>query len=246
MYTNFEQFLESQKNTFKKFIKENEFEETYGTYELKDTKTNLEKLKKDLEENYKNDFFKLKIEDKKLIIFKKDVKYNCIMFSSNIDKKKWNNFLKLIDEKDLYLGETQKDIDDDEYGLEKQPHITLLYGLIPKENKKEDVLDWLKSLKSFNLKMENIGIFENDKFDVVKIDIEPTKQLLKYREDSLEKFPNVQSFDGYHPHMTLAYIKSGKGKKYIQKLKDKLELEFNEAIYSDFNYKKEYIKLNDN
>jgi hypothetical protein len=43
--------------------------------------------------------------------------------------------------------------------------------------------------------------------------------------------------------MTLAYVKPGKGKKYIQTLKEKLKLNFNEAIYSDSSYKKKHIIL---
>jgi 2'-5' RNA ligase len=246
MFIKFEQFLESKKNSLSKFLKEYNPENNYGTYEIKDTKENLEKLKKELEENYKNDYSKLKLEDKKLIIFKKDVKYDCIMLSSDIDKKEWNKFLELIDEKDLYLGETQKDIDEDEYGLEKEAHITIIYGIHPKENDKKEILDWLETLKPVTLEMSKIGIFENEKYDVVKIEVEPTKQLLKYRKYTIDNFPNTQTFDGYNPHMTLAYVKSGKGKKYIQILKEKLKLEFNEAIYSDSNYKKKYIKLNDN
>ena len=70
--------------------------------------------------------------------------------------------------------------------------------------------------------------------------------MLKLRKYAIDNIENVQSFDGYHPHLTIAYVKSGKGKKYVQELKDKLELEFNEAIYSDSSYKKKYIKLNDN
>ena len=165
------------------------------------------------------------------------------MLSSDIDKNDWKEFLNIIDEKDLYLGENQKDIDDDEFGLESNPHITLLYGIHPKENNKDEIIDWLKTLKPIVLKLSKIGIFENEKFDVVKIDIEPTKQLLEYRKYAIDNIVNTQSFDGYHPHMTLAYVKPGKGKNYIKTLEKKLKLNFNVAIYSESNYKKEYIKL---
>lgn len=243
MYIKIEHFLESEKNTLNKLLKDYDIKDTYGYYEISDSKEILTKLKKDIEENYKKEYDKLKLEDNKLIIFKKDVKFDCIMLSSDIDKKDWDDFLKIIDEKDLYLGETQKDIDDDEYGLESEPHITLLYGIHPKENDKEEILDWLKTLKPIELELSKIGIFENEKFDVVKIEIKPTEQLLKYRKHIEETFKNTQTFDGYNPHMTLAYVKTGKGKKYIQTLKEKLKLNFNEVIYSDSSYKKKYIKL---
>ncbi|MCK9416071.1 2'-5' RNA ligase family protein [Candidatus Dojkabacteria bacterium] len=243
MYIKIEHFLESEKPTLKKLLNDYDLKDTYGYYEISDSKEILTKLKKDIEENHKKEYDKLKLEDNKLIIFKKDVKYDCVMLSSDIDKKDWNDFLKIIDEKDLYLGETQKDIDDDEYGLESEPHITLLYGIHPKENDKAEILDWLKTLKPIKLELSKIGIFENEKYDVVKIEVEPTEQLLKYRKYIEETFENTQTFDEYNPHMTLGYVKSGKGKKYVQTLEKKLKLFFNEVIYSDSSYKKEYIKL---
>jgi 2'-5' RNA ligase len=243
MHIKIEQFLESKKNSLKNFLEDYNVKDTYGYYEISGNTETLNKLKKELEENYNKKFHTLKIKDKKLIIFKKDIKYDCVMLSSDIDKKDWNDFLKIIDEKDLYLGETQKDIDDDEYGLESEPHITLLYGIHPKENNKEEILDWLKTLNPMKLELSKVGIFENEKYDVVKIEIKPTEQLLKYRKYIEETFKNTQTFDDYHPHMTLAYVKPGKGKKYIKTLDKKLKLIFNEAIYSDSNYKKEYIKL---
>ena len=145
MHIKIEQFLESKKNSLKNFLEDYNVKDTYGYYEISGNTETLNKLKKELEENYNKKFHTLKIKDKKLIIFKKDIKYDCVMLSSDIYKKDWNDFLKIIDEKDLYLGETQKDIDDDEYGLESEPHITLLYGIHPKENNKEEILDWLKS-----------------------------------------------------------------------------------------------------
>jgi 2'-5' RNA ligase len=243
MYIKIEHFLESEKTTLHKLLKDYKINDTYGYYEISDSKENLNKLKKIIEENYKKEYDKLKFKDNKLIIFKKDIKYDCVMLSSDINKKNWNDFLKIVDKKDLYLGETKKDIDDDEYGLESEPHITLIYGIHPKENDKEEIIDWLKTLNPMKLELSKVGIFENEKYDVVKIEVEPTEQLLKYRKYIEETFENTQTFDNYNPHMTLAYVKSGKGKKYVQTLKEKLKLIFNEVIYSDSSYKKEYVKL---
>ena len=173
---------------------------------------------------------------------KEDIKYDCIMLYSDINKKEWNKFLNLIDEEDLYLG-SKEDIEKDEYGLEKDEHITLLYGIHSDEVDKKEVYNWLKTLEPIELELKNISIFENDNYDVVKIDIKPTKELLKYRKYAIKNFPNTQTYDEYKPHMTIAYCKKGTGKKYIQKLDDDTLLEFNEAVYSDYTYKKKYFKL---
>lgn len=235
MYTKYHQFLESKKS-FTNFIKSNKFKETYGTYET----TNL-KLEKELEENFKNYYDKLKIEDDKLIIFKKDIKYECTMLYSDINKKEWNKFLNLIDKDDLYLGENQKDIDDEEFGLEKEPHITILWGIHPLKNK-EKVFEWLKNLKPIELEFNKISMFENEKYDVVKIDIKPTEELLKYRKYAIENIENTQTFDGYKPHITISYVKKGTGKKYIRNI-EKEKLIFNKVAYSEPDYNKTFFKL---
>ena len=89
-------------------------------------------------------------------------------------------------------------------------------------------------------------MFETDKYDVIKIDVKPNKELLEYRKDLIENTKNTQTYPEYTPHMTVAYVNKGKGSKYIKKIKiDELgkNLEFNTIKYSDSNYKKKTIKL---
>ena len=55
-------------------------------------------------------------------------------------------------------------------------------------------------------------------------------------------FPNTQTFKDYHPHITIAYVKKGEGKKYVQKVKT-FETTFNESVYSGPDGKKKKFKL---
>ena len=71
MYIKIEHFLESEKTTLHKLLKDYKINDTYGYYEISDSKENLNKLKKIIEENYKKEYDKLKFKDNKLIIFKK-------------------------------------------------------------------------------------------------------------------------------------------------------------------------------
>jgi len=60
----------------------------------------------------------------------------------------------MIDEKDIY------DDDKNDFGYETESHITLLYGIHPKEINKEEIFEYLKSIKSLELEIDNVSIFE--------------------------------------------------------------------------------------
>ena len=46
------------------------------------------------------------------------------------------------------------------------------------------------------------------------------------------KLPNTQDFDEYKPHMTIAYVKSGLGKKYKTTLREPFKVVFSKGVYS--------------
>ena len=68
---------------------------------------------------------------------------------------------------------------------------------------------------NINIKVDGVDIFENEKYDVVKFNVSPDGAL-QYLHDELSKLPNSNEFPDYKPHITLAYIKKGLGKKYIK------------------------------
>ena len=47
-----------------------------------------------------------------------------------------------------------------------------------------------------------------------------------------DNFENTQTFPEYHPHMTLAYVKPGTGKKYVSNLDEPFEVTFTKGVYS--------------
>jgi len=218
----------------KTFLKKyDNFEEDYGYYKI--TTKNAEKEKEKILKKFESEISKIDVDKNHLTIYKNNAKYDCVMLYSNINKNVWQKLLDKIDKKDIY--------DPEEYGLEKEPHLTIIYGIHSTENDKDEIIEKLKEYKSLKLKVKGIGFFENDKYDVVKLDIEPSKELLSYRKDLIAETKNTQTFPGYHPHMTLSYVKKGKGKKYVEKYNK--EFEFDTIIYSDHNYKKNKIKLQD-
>jgi len=114
---------------------------------------------------------------------------------------------------DLYHGEEGSDSYGPEYGLETEPHITALYGLETQEP--ADVRKLLENFGPVTAKLGKVSLFENENrpYDVVKIDVEGPD--IHRLNAELKKLPYKSDFPDYHPHVTLAYVKKGTGKKYV-------------------------------
>ena len=132
--------------------------------------------------------------------------YGCVMIDFDISN--WNELLQSIDKNDIY------EVTGKNYGLQKRPHLTLLYGL-HKEVSDEDILNCFRGFEidDFKIKIKGVSIFENPEFDVVKLGVDSNKSLNEINR-RLSELPNSNQFPEYKPHLTLAYLKKGKGKKY--------------------------------
>jgi len=128
------------------------------------------------------------------------------------------NFEFYMRELQLYIHKSDlytKD-DSDWYGLETDPHVTLLYGL------HEDVnIDMVRSslavTKFRRVKIHNVSLFENDEFDVLKFDVKD--DIVNHCNKVLKSLPHTEQYGDYQPHMTIAYLKPGLGKKYVDRFK---------------------------
>jgi hypothetical protein len=108
-----------------------------------------------------------------------------------------------------------------EDGREDEPHITVKYGLHIDAPTKglHDILDFWGPIKA---KLGETSIFEvqdtessrgGAKYDVVKIEVESDD--LKLLNAAITKnIENTTTYPVYIPHVTLAYVKPGLGKKY--------------------------------
>jgi len=111
---------------------------------------------------------------------------------------------KEINKEDLY--------DEEGYGLETDPHITVLYGIHeqdPKLVKKE------LELGTLSYKLTKLSLFENDKYDVLKCTVE-SKDLKKLNKQCCDKLEFTNDYPDYIPHLTVAYLNPGSGKKYVK------------------------------
>ena len=133
--------------------------------------------------------------------------YGCLM--TEFDMPHWKLFSQsLVNKEDVYDNEAF------EYGMEKIPHVTLLYGL----HKQGPVLRKMKlmlpPLNRMKIKLTGISSFTNDKYDVLKFDID--SELYHNIYDMLtSNFEYTSDYDDYKPHLTIAYLKKGMAKKYI-------------------------------
>lgn len=138
-------------------------------------------------------------------------KYNCAMLY--FDFPEMGKIHSQIDKKDIYTEEG-----DISFGLEDEPHTTLLYGL-----HQEVGVDKIKSiLEKFvygDCTLHNISIFENDRYDVLKFDVKGKN--LYETNNELKKYPFTSDYPDYHPHLTIGYLKPGTGKKYVNLMEGK-------------------------
>ena len=133
-----------------------------------------------------------------------------------------------IDEDDIYS--------EDGMGLETETHTTLLYGFHDDEIEDDkEILDLVLDKDIPLLKLYNISIFENEKYDVLKFDVKhymvdeegeedyskKDDMLIEINKDLTKEFPYTTNFPDYHAHSTIGYLVSGKGKDYVKKFKDK-------------------------
>lgn len=137
--------------------------------------------------------------------------YGCVMLYMKIKDKDWKSFQDMIDDEDIY---TEKG--DQSYGREDEPHVTILYGLHATITD-STIEELINEIKPPVLNLNKIGIFENEKFDVVKFDIiGESKERLSKMNAKFAKLPHTTDYPDYHPHATIAYVKPGTGKKYVK------------------------------
>lgn len=161
--------------------------------------------------------------------------YGCVMLFFDFPEMK--KIQKIIRTEDIYEDET-----DDSFGLETEAHITLLYGLHSGVSS-ENVKSVLKKFSFGPCKLTNISLFENEKYDVLKYDIDG--EGLHEANIQFKRFPYTSDFPEYHPHLTIAYLNPKTGKKYTNALKNtSFTLIPKYAVYSQIDGTKEKLNIN--
>jgi 2'-5' RNA ligase len=145
----------------------------------------------------------------------------------------------MIEESDIYT-----ESGDNSYGLEDEPHTTLLFGFNNDVDPGE-VLSMCKDFKYPPMTLENCSCFNNEKYDVLKFDVN-SKVLHQVNSELKTKYDGrfTNSYPDYHPHSTIAYIKKGKGQHYVDLFKNYSFLVTpNQLVYSLPSVDKLKVKL---
>jgi len=167
---------------------------------------------------------------KRIFLFEnsKPRSYSCLMLDCEGFKNSLKEIQDQIDKEDLYSEEG--------YGLETEPHITVLYGIHEQDpaNVKQSV-----DLTLVEYKLTKLSLFENEKFDVLKCSVE-SKDLKDINKQCCENLEYTNDYPDYIPHLTVAYLNPGAGKKYV-KMKSKgfdKEYKSDKFIFSNKDSKK--------
>ena len=106
-----------------------------------------------------------------------------------------------------------KDIPEDvigEEGRESESHVTAFYGL--KSASPEETREAINGTEPISVKLGKTSLFENEDADVLKIDVDSPE--LEAINKKLKKLPNGNEHPKFEAHVTIAYLKPGKGKPY--------------------------------
>lgn len=182
----------------------------------------------------------LKITTKKQILDEAEShKYTagCLMLDLTKKIKNWKDILKIIEPDDIYDDGTK------EFGLELDPHVTILFGF-DKNVTSKDVKTTLEDVTTnVALTLVGISVFPakgDTPYDVVKFDIESEE--LHNLHELCKSLPHHLTFPDYHPHMTIAYVKKGKGARYIKKFKP-MQMDGNTFLFSTATKEKSTWKI---
>ena len=131
--------------------------------------------------------------------------YGCVMLYFPVPKDFWDKIQGRVDDEDV---SSDKDADGKELNGRQsasETHITLLYG-IHENVPDKDVEAIIGQIDGMEVTLSKVSMFENEKFDVLKFDVEGDR-LFEYNK-KLSELPHTSNFD-YHPHLTVLYAKKG-------------------------------------
>lgn len=141
-------------------------------------------------------------------------KYGCLMLKYKVTKTWWDSVQALIDEEDIVRVNGK-------YGRERwrDAHVTIMYGLHEGVDK-DEIAEAVNEYMPKDIKVNKLSYFEGPSYDVIKFEVDYV--FFKLMNKKMKQFPNTKTHNTYKPHMTVCYVKKGKGRKYAETLPTKL------------------------
>ena len=141
----------------------------------------------------------------------KNVSYNFSSVHINVDSTLSNDIIrwgrKNVSDDDIFVSQN-----DPTYGREDEIHITVLYGI--HSDASDEVEKLLKDTGPIKARLGKVWVFSNPfKFDVVVIKV-ISEDLERLNAKLAEGVVYTNRYGKYNPHLTIAYVKKGKGWKH--------------------------------
>lgn len=130
------------------------------------------------------------------------------------------------------------------FETDEQPHVTVLYGL--HTHNPDEVFHQIRSgdaMRPVTMQIGNLDLFRHRDQDVLKLNIHSPE--ITHLHKIVRRLPNSFTFPKYEPHVTVAYLKPGRGEKYLG-LKNPLagrEVTFNGLVFSTPQKRLSYVPL---
>jgi len=99
-----------------------------------------------------------------------------------------------------------------EDGIERNSHVTLLYGLTNPDLAKVQEIARAHG-EPIRLRLEGFGYFSAPEQDVLFVKVKSADMHKLHKH--LRRLPNIYRFPNYKPHMTIAYLKKGYVEKFL-------------------------------
>jgi 2'-5' RNA ligase len=158
--------------------------------------------------------------------------YSCVManFPNPFNFIHWSE--KNIKQANRYMPEG---------GIDKTPHVTILYGLHTIDHK--EVSEIVENVKPFEVSLGKISKFESEKYDVLKIEVKGSE--LSRLNQMLKKLPYTSKYKEYIPHCTLAYVEKNSCNHLLNNRQfDGKIIKVKQLVFSPSNGEKTKINLN--
>jgi hypothetical protein len=109
------------------------------------------------------------------------------------------------------------------FGLDFNPHITVLYGF-DLEKVAPYHIEKLLPENPITFSISDVSYFESPDYDVLKFGIY-SPQLIELNK-IYRNLPHENSYPDYKPHLTISYLKKGRAEKYIEVFKNFVNISF--------------------
>lgn len=141
------------------------------------------------------------------------------------------------------LNDNELVINDTIYGREDDIHITVICGVT---SPLQTLINVFKKEKSFKVTLRNITLFQNQKYDVLKIDIESEKLHRLHRIANNDLIHTCKR-PSFLPHITIAYLRKDCTSNVMSRVEPRLfngrQVQINELVYNPAFSEKHTIKL---